>query len=205
MEAPVQTPSSARQQLRVVFDTQIWNYRWNWLSGLILKKCLAGIIWYFSLLGCMTQWYFALHRFGENEGSYCTIASFKNKVVSHSDNLDNEDYVNNNSSNMLPLEVSVSHDGASSQMSGSSSPSSTNSRHSCGSPVSLPFRLNCFYRSYENSQKGWYSGVNYRSSPPKSPPRYRMGWGYYVPVPTVYPHNYMAGQMVKVWIVKSAT
>ena len=146
---------------------------------------------------------FPILRFGENEGSYFTVASFHND----SDTKDSDEV----KSSVAPLEVNTDDDrlykGSNSSM---SSPSIMNHGPSPSlSPVPVQYRLGCFYSSYENGQKGWYLppqtaqysppiAVNYHVSSPKSTSRYGLNWGMAY-VPTIrYLNNWAMGQMVKV-------
>jgi len=142
-------------------------------------------------------------RFGENEGSFCTVASF------HNDDDVQKDSQRVNSS-MTPLEVATNHDRSIAVNSNPSSPRMMNHTLSpSSSPVPVQYRVSCFYSSYENSQKGWYLptqtsqysppvAVNYHVSPSKSTSRYGLNWGLaYVPQ-IRYLNNWAMGQMVKV-------
>jgi len=142
-------------------------------------------------------------RFGENEGSYCTVASFHND--SHAK--DNDEVA----SIVAPLEVDTDDDRLHrSTHSSVSSPSLMNHGPTpSSSPVPVQYRVSCFYSGYENAQKGWYLppqnsqysppvAVNYHVSPPKATSRYGLNWGLAY-VPTIrYLNNWAMGQMVKV-------
>lgn len=163
---------------------------------MILAKC-------YVLCQSDVQLIFSVLRFGENEGSYCTVASFHNE----SDVKDSNEV----KSSVTPLEIKTDHDklprGGNSNM---LSPSVMNHHPSpSSSPVPVQYRVNCFYSGYENGQKGWYLpsqttqysppvAVNYHVSPPKSTSCYGLDWGLAY-VPTIrYLNNWAMGQMVKV-------
>jgi hypothetical protein len=158
-------------------------------------------------------------RFGEHEGSYCTVASFGNET----------DAKAVAGSALAPLQVVTDNDRSLAVSQQQISPRRTNTssnRSSRGSPspVSPPratiqqqqqqYRLNCFYPNYDPSHKGWYPVTATSSYSSLSPPP-PMALNYQAPksrfvqqqhpwglayVPTVrYLNNWPMGQMVKVW------
>ena len=160
-------------------------------------------------------------RFGEHEGSYCTVASFENeidaKAVAGSTLAPLQVVTDNDRSLTVPHQQQISP-----RRSNTSSIRSGGSRGSL-SPVSPPratiqqqqqqYRLNCFYPNYDPSHKGWYpvpATSSYSSLSPPPP----MALNYHAPksrfvqqqhpwglayVPTVrYLNNWPMGQMVKV-------
>ncbi|XP_046444330.1 maternal B9.10 protein-like [Daphnia pulex] len=158
-------------------------------------------------------------RFGEHEGSYCTVASFEKET----------DAKAVAGSTLAPLQVVTDNDRSLAVSQQQISPRRTNTssnRSSRGSPspVSPPratiqqqqqqqYRLNCFYPNYDPSHKGWYPVTATSSYSSLSPPP-PMALNYHAPksrfvqqqhpwglayVPTVrYLNNWPMGQMVKV-------
>lgn len=150
-------------------------------------------------------------RFGEHEGSYCTVASFEEadtKAIADS--------------TLAPLQVVTDNDRTLS-IPQQQSPRRNINRRVSPSPLSPPrvvqqqqqqYRLNCFYPNYEPSHKGWYPVTATSSYSSLSPPP-PMALNYHAPksryvqqqhpwglayVPAVrYLNNWPMGQMVKVW------
>lgn len=152
-----------------------------------------------------------LYRFGEHEGSYCTVASFEEadaKAIA----VDNT---------LAPLRIVTDND-RTLAVSQQQSPHQTAHRSRVSPlPLSSPrivqqqhqYRVNCFYPNYEPSHKGWYpvtatSSYSSLSSPPPMAINYHAPKSRYVQqqhpwglayVPAVrYLNNWPIGQMVKV-------
>lgn len=154
-------------------------------------------------------------RFGEHEGSYCTVASFgepgDSKVLIEGA--------------LQPLQVTTDHERALAPPQQPSPRRAASKSRLSPSPASPPrviqqqhhqYRLNCFYPNYEPSHKGWYpmtTAASFTSMSPPPPPmtmnyhstpksRYLQQphqWGLaYVPTYRVPFNNWPMGQMVKV-------
>lgn len=156
-------------------------------------------------------------RFGEHEGSYCTVASFGKETGAKAIA----------DSALRPLQVVTDSDRSLAVPQQHSPRRNTSHRSRVSpSPLSPPrvvqqqqqqqqYRLNCFYPNYEPSHKGWYPVTATSSYSSLSPPPPPMALSYHAPksryvqqqhpwglayVPTVrYLNNWPMGQMVKVW------
>lgn len=167
----------------------------------------------FDCFLCFTVANQYLHRFGEHEGSYCTVASFGESGDSKA----------SIEGALPPLQVSTDHERALAPPQPPSPRRTTSRSRLSPTPASPPrvmqqqhhqYRLNCFYPNYETSHKGWYpmttTASTFTSMSPPPPP---MTMSYHTPksryvqpqqwgvayVPTLrYLNNWSMGQMVKV-------